>query len=72
MSKVDLSNLKVVRTNPKDADSTNLVIYRNEVEIGYGHLNNRSNWAHILLDQENQELEDYLVESIENRTIRIE
>lgn len=66
---VNLNNLKVVRTNSRDIDSTNLVIYYNDVEIGTGHINNRTNFAHITLNEDNQELEDYLVEAIENRTI---
>lgn len=68
-TEVNVKNLKVVRTNAKDIDSTNLVIYYNDVEIGSGHLNNRTNWAHISLNVDNQELEDFLVNGIENRTI---
>lgn len=70
-SKVKVEDLKVVRTNSRDIDSTNLVIYYNENEIGHGHINNRSNFAHISLDEENQDLEDYLVDGIENRTINL-
>jgi hypothetical protein len=69
---VNTDNLKVIRTKSRDIDSTNIVIYYNEEEIGSGHINNRSNWAHITLEKDNQELEDYLVESIENRTINIQ
>jgi len=68
---INVKDLKVVRTNSRDIDSTNLVIYYNQNEIGHGHINNRSNWAHISLDEENQDLEDYLVDGIENRTINI-
>ena len=69
--KVNLENLKVLRTNSKDIDSTNLEIYYNDVEIGYGHLNNRTNFAHITLNEDNQDLEDYLVDGIENRDISL-
>ena len=67
--KVNFENLRVVKTNSKDIDSTNLEIYYNDVEIGYGHLNNRTNFAHITLNEYNQDLEDYLVDGIENRDI---
>ena len=72
---VNFENLKVVRTNAKDVDSVNIEIYYNEEAIGYGHLNNRTNFAHItinenLLEEEDEcELIDYLVDGIENRTI---
>lgn len=68
---VKVEDLKVVRTNSRDIDSTNLEIYYEEEEIGYGHLNNRTNFAHITLNEDNQDLEDYLVEGIENRTISL-
>ncbi len=72
---LNFKNLKVVRTNSKDIDSTNLEIFHKEQEIGYGQLNNRTNFAHVtinedLFNQENEsELVDYLVDGIENRTI---
>jgi len=69
--KVNFKNLKVVRTNSKDIDSTNLEVFYNEEEIGHGHLNNRTNFAHITLNEYNQDLEDYLVDGIENRTISL-
>ena len=68
---VNVEDLKVIRTNSRDIDSTNLEIYYNDTEIGYGHLNNRTNFAHITLNEDNQDLEDYLVEAIENETITL-
>ena len=68
---VKVEYLKVVKTNSRDIDSTNLEIYYEEKEIGYGHLNNRTNFAHITLNEDNQDLEDYLVDGIENRTISL-
>ena len=76
---LNVKDLKVVRTNSRDIDSTNLEIYYEEKEnkiplwryIGYGHLNNRTNFVHITLNEDNQDLEDYLVEGIENRTISL-
>ena len=67
--KVNFENLRVVKTNSKEIDSTNLEIYYNDVEIGYGHLNNRTNFAHITLNEYSQDLEDYLVDGIENGDI---
>tara|TARA_R110002167_G_scaffold20516_1_gene75297 strand:- start:1638 stop:1904 length:267 start_codon:yes stop_codon:yes gene_type:complete len=73
--KLNFKNLKVIRTNLKDIDSTNLEIYYNNEQIGYGHLNNRTNFAHInindnLLKEEDEcDLIDYLTDGIENSTI---
>ena len=75
--RVNVKDLKVVRTNSRDIDSTNLEIYYEEKEIGYGHLNNRTNLAHItineglLIEEDECELIDYLVDGIENRTISL-
>ncbi len=69
--KVKFENLKVLGTNSKYFNSTNLQIYYNDVEIGYGYLNNRTNIAHITLNEYNQDLEGYLVNRIENRDISI-
>ena len=78
---LNLKNLKVVRTNSIDIDSTNLEIFYNQQEIGFGQLNNKTNFAHVtinedlfnegdLFKEENEsELVDYLVDGIENRTI---
>ena len=76
--KINLENLRVLMTNSKDIDSTNFEVYNEEIEIAHGHLNNRTNWAHVTLSDEleNQTdshlLEDYLVTSIEARTITIQ
>jgi hypothetical protein len=64
-----VENLTVVNAGLKDADSVNIEIYYKDVEIGHGHLNIRTNWAHVTLNEDNPELEDFLVESIEDRTI---
>jgi hypothetical protein len=69
--KINVNDLKVVRTTSRDTESTNFVVYYNETKIGHGHTNDISNWAHILLDKDNQELEDYLVDAIENIKINI-
>ena len=70
VEEVKLDKIRVVRTNSRDVDSTNLSIYYGNVEIGHGHLNSRTNFAHITLGEYYcDELEDYLIEGIENRTI---
>ena len=75
---VNFENLKVIRTNSRDIDSTNLEIFHNEEEIGYGHLNNRTNFAHITInedlfkEEDECDLIDFLVDGIEARTITIQ
>ncbi len=75
--KLNLNNISVVRANSKDIDSINLDVYYNLKEIGYGHLNNKTNFAHIniyedlLNEMDECDLVDYLVDGIENRTIEI-
>ena len=61
-SEVKLENLKVVKTNSRDVESTNLEIYYNDQEIGYGHMNNVltgysyddhhvANFAHVTINK---------------------
>ncbi len=75
--KLDLNKIQVVKSNSKGVDSINLDIYYNLQVIGWGHLNNKTNFAHIyindnLLSEKNQcELVDYLINGIENRTIEL-
>jgi hypothetical protein len=69
---VNVKKLSVNMGNSRDIDSRNLVAYYDGETIGYGHLNNRTNMAHITLDEPNDELEDIIVNGIENRTINIE
>jgi|LakMenE01Jun11ns_1017448.scaffolds.fasta_scaffold9818684_4 hypothetical protein len=69
---INVKKLSVNMGNSRDIDSRNLVVYYDGEIIGYGHLNNRTNMAHITLDEPNDELEDIIVNGIENRTINIE
>jgi len=69
---VNVKKLSVNMGKARDIDSQNLVVYYDGEIIGYGHLNNRTNMAHITLDEPNDELEDIIVNGIENRTINIE
>jgi hypothetical protein len=73
------SEIKVIRMGARDVDSTNLKITYKDTEIGYGHLNNVSNMAHITIN-DNQpiylfseddkcDLIEFLVDGIENRTL---
>ena len=68
---LNLESLIVYKGGSKDIDSNSLEIWYKGKAIGYGHINNKTNFAHITLDEENEELEDYLVEGIENRTIEL-
>ncbi len=75
--KVDFKDLQVVRGSSKDIDSINLEIFYKEIEIGYGHLNNRTNFAHVFIneglfkEEDECDLIDYLVDSIEARSITL-
>jgi hypothetical protein len=53
--------------------STYFNIFHNEECIGDGYINLRTNWAHVNLffRFENETLENYLIQSIESRTIKI-
>lgn len=64
--------LRVVRTGQIDIDSTNFDIYEGEDKIGYGHLNNSTNFVHITLHEQDDAVKKYLVDAIKNRTINIE
>ena len=78
---LNFKNLKVVRTNSIDIDSTNLEIFYNQQEIGCGQLNTKTNFAHVTINEDlfnegdlfkqekETELENYLVDGIEKRTI---
>ena len=50
----------------RDIDSVNIEIYYDEESIGYGHYNHKTNWAHVNLEDDNHELEDFLVNGIES------
>lgn len=67
----NIEDIKVIRTNTRDIDSVNIVIHIKDKEIGYGHINNRTNFAHVTLDNEDAEMENYIEHAIEERTIKI-
>jgi len=77
---LNLKNLRVFRTGARDMDSTNLEIHYDGFEYGiaYGHLNNRTNTAHITISDglmnevDESELIDYIVEGIENRILPLQ
>lgn len=57
----------------RDTDSTYFAVCYKGEEIATGHLNNRTNFAHLTMNEgneENEELENYLTAAIENRTLR--
>ena len=65
-----LKRLSVSIGSAKDIDSVNLEIYYNEIPFAYGHINNRTNFAHVYFyDDFNLDLETCIVEAIENRTV---
>ena len=75
---INKEELKVSRGQAKDIDSVNLTVEYKGEEIAEGHLNNRTNFAHItinegLMNEEDEcDLIDYLVDGIENRTINLQ
>lgn len=77
-NELNLNLLNVVRTNARDVDSTNLDVHYKGVQIGYGHLNNKTNFAHITIDEgllnevDECDLIDYLVDGIESRSINLQ
>ena len=78
--------LKVIHMGTRDVESYKLVVKHLEDEIAYGHINNRTNTAHITIadgvgdryvdligNPTNEDyLESYLVNVIEGRRIHIE
>ena len=60
----ELINVEFMGT--RDIDSNHFYIYYDEQLIGHGHYNHKTEWAHVTLENENQELEDFLVNGIEN------
>lgn len=70
---VSTKDLIVSMGNMRDTDSKSFDIYTKDYEvlIATGSLNLKSNWAHVCMEVEddNGELEDYLVEAIEEKTI---
>lgn len=75
--KLNIDKIWVGRRNIRDADSVNIDVHYDNEKIGYGHFNNRTNFAHItindnLLNEKDEcDLIDYLVDGIENRTIEL-
>tara|TARA_R110000744_G_scaffold40521_1_gene91942 strand:- start:1946 stop:2170 length:225 start_codon:yes stop_codon:yes gene_type:complete len=49
----------------RDIDSNYFIVYYNEIEIGSGHFNYTTNWAHVNLINENEDLERYIVNILE-------
>jgi hypothetical protein len=70
---MDSKNLIVSKGSMIDTDSVSITVFTKdfETEVASGTLNIKTNWAHLTLDVEDEdgELEDYLVDAIEGRTI---
>ena len=78
--KLNFKNIIVVDSGSRDINSIGLEVYYMDSEthrrenIGFGSYNRKTNFAHITLNEENEvniDLEQYIVDSIENRTILI-
>tara|TARA_R110000803_G_scaffold10308_7_gene31717 strand:- start:381 stop:650 length:270 start_codon:yes stop_codon:yes gene_type:complete len=74
---INLNELQVHVTNSKDIDSDNLEVEYKGIRIGEGHLNNKTNFAHVSISEgimeevDECDLIDYLVDGIESRSIRL-
>ncbi len=75
--KLNLNKIQVVKANSRDIDSINLDVYYDLEEVGFGHLNNTTNFAHITINEgllseiDECDLVDYLINGIEQRTIQL-
>lgn len=69
---LDANELKVVLGFWRDVDSQKFNVYYKGVEIASGHLNTKTNFAHVTMKKYDAEIEDYLVDGIENRTINLD
>tara|TARA_R110002153_G_scaffold125936_4_gene273121 strand:- start:781 stop:1020 length:240 start_codon:yes stop_codon:yes gene_type:complete len=67
-SELNTNEIDILFGGQRDVNSVNFEVYYEDIEIAYGHLNNVSNMAHVtIINEDNQDLEDYLVNRIENR-----
>ena len=58
--------IDVQYSHMRDVNSVYIDIYYDEEQIGHGYFNHNSKWAHITLENDNHELEDFLVNGIES------
>jgi hypothetical protein len=67
---VDVDKLNIVMGGMRDVESTNFEVYYDMIEVAFGHLNLRSNMAHVSMIEnttdESGEFEAFLVNAIEN------
>ena len=63
--------IDVQKTGIRDVDSVYIDIYYDEEQIGHGHYNQTTNRAHIILENDNYELEDFLVNGIGDGSLGI-
>ena len=69
INKINRSNLSCIIQHQRDINSNYIEIYYNNTSIAEGHLNNKTNWAHLTVKFEVEELENYLIEAVEQRKI---
>tara|TARA_R110000822_G_scaffold161_1_gene706 strand:- start:14213 stop:14419 length:207 start_codon:yes stop_codon:yes gene_type:complete len=67
-----INTITVVSIGERDADSTKLLIKQYGVEIGHGHINNRTNFAHITLNNQDDDLHNRVALAIERGSITID
>ena len=73
-----LDKITILKGGMRDVDSIKLTVTYDQIEIGYGHLNIVTNFAHVTIEdgflstRDTYLLEYLLQEKIEGRTITIE
>jgi hypothetical protein len=72
VKEVYLEGIRVKRLTMRDTDSVKIIALDEDGQrIASGHYNIMSNTAHVDIEINNPHLEDFLVEGIESRTIKL-
>ena len=67
-----INTITAISIDSKDSDNTNLTLHKDGVQIGHGHINNRTNFAHITLNNQDDDLQDRIALAIERGSITID
>ena len=67
-----INTITAISIDSKDSDNTNLTLHKDGVQIGHGHINNRTNYAHITLNNQDDDLQDRIALAIERGSITID
>ena len=67
-----INTITAISIDSKDSDNTNLTLHKDGIQIGHGHINNRTNFAHITLNNQDDDLQDRIALAIERGSITID